>query len=217
MVSSTTLHTAPETHAEFTMRLYPKSLERAALLRQIAYEETYALECAKQAWDEERVKVEQEWSKGRERVRERLLEGVEERRRRAREEKDGEGTIDSAMDGNSRPHVTRKLRNKIGPASPPPPSAGEKQVPLNLNPNSLAVEELPSPFPLTLTDASLASANGGVKRTKKGGAQIQAVGLGKAILQLTQLKDAEVDADLGEIRRASKKRRTAATTGASRM
>ncbi len=43
------------------------------------------------AYEEERDRVEEEWRKGRDRVRERLLEGVEERRRRAREEKDGEG------------------------------------------------------------------------------------------------------------------------------
>ena len=42
---------------------------------------------------EERERVEEEWKRGRERIRERMLEGIEERRRRAREEKDGEGTV----------------------------------------------------------------------------------------------------------------------------
>lgn len=36
--------------------------------------------------------MEEEWKRGRERVRERLIEGIEDRRRRAREEKEGEGT-----------------------------------------------------------------------------------------------------------------------------
>lgn len=51
------------------------------------------MDCLQVAYDEEREKVEEEWKRGRERVRERLMEGVEERRRRAREEKEGEGTV----------------------------------------------------------------------------------------------------------------------------
>jgi hypothetical protein len=47
------------------------------------------------AYDEERVGVEDEWRRGRERLKERLIEGIEERRRRAREEKEGEGVIGS--------------------------------------------------------------------------------------------------------------------------
>ncbi|EJD43738.1 hypothetical protein AURDEDRAFT_114544 [Auricularia subglabra TFB-10046 SS5] len=204
----------PAAHPDFVLRLYPKSLERAALLSQINYEESYALECARMSWEEERDKVESEWRKGLDRVRERLLEGVEERRKRAREEKDGEGIIvDSSLDGNSRPHLTRKTRNKPGAPSPPPP---EKVPAPNVNPNSLAVEEIPSPFPLTLTDVTLTSASAGAKRTKKGGAQIQAVGLGKAIQQITSLKDSEIDSDLGEIRRATKKRRAVAAAGLAR-
>lgn len=44
------------------------------------------------AYEEEKRRVEDEWKRGRTRLRERLLEGIEERRRRAREEKEGEGT-----------------------------------------------------------------------------------------------------------------------------
>lgn len=77
----------------FKLRLLPLSLERSALLAQFEAEERYAIECAQIAYDEERERVEEEWKKGRQRVRERLLEGIEERRRRAREEKDGEGTV----------------------------------------------------------------------------------------------------------------------------
>ncbi|KAJ3499272.1 hypothetical protein NLJ89_g10115 [Agrocybe chaxingu] len=59
------LSTRPEMSAYFNLRLYPLSLERSALLAQLE--------------SEERVE------KGRDRVRERLLEGIEERRKRARE------------------------------------------------------------------------------------------------------------------------------------
>lgn len=81
----------PEDSHEFLLRLYPISLERSARLAQLASEEEYAHEGVRVAWEEERDRVEDEYRRGRERVRERLLEGIEERRRKAREEKDGEG------------------------------------------------------------------------------------------------------------------------------
>ena len=49
------------------------------------------MDCIQTAYEEERERVEDEWKKGREKIKERLLEGIEERRRRAREEKEGEG------------------------------------------------------------------------------------------------------------------------------
>ena len=79
------------------MRLYPISLERAAILAQLASEEENAHEGVRIAWEEERDRVEDEYRKGRDRVRERLLEGIEERRRRAREEKDGEGITGASL------------------------------------------------------------------------------------------------------------------------
>ena len=45
------------------------------------------------AYEEERDRVEEEWKRGRDMIRKRLLEGIDERRRRAREEKDGEGNV----------------------------------------------------------------------------------------------------------------------------
>ena len=83
----------PETLPSYTLRLYPLSLERSALLTQLAVEERNSLESADAAYDLERERVEEEWKRGRDRIRERLLEGIEERRRRARDEKDGEGTV----------------------------------------------------------------------------------------------------------------------------
>ena len=68
------------------LHLYPVSLERSAQLAQLAAEEEYAHEAVRIAYEEERDRVEEEWRKGRERVKERMLEGIEERRRRAREE-----------------------------------------------------------------------------------------------------------------------------------
>lgn len=86
----------PESLPSYTLRLYPLSLERSALLAQLQVEERNSLESAEAAYDLERERVEEEWKRGRDRIRERLLEGIEERRRRAREEKDGEGTVSGA-------------------------------------------------------------------------------------------------------------------------
>ena len=91
--TSIQLASRPETHTLYNLRLYPISLERSALLAQYAFEENHALESVQTAYEEERERVEEEWRKGRDRIRERLLEGIEERRRRAREEKEGEGTV----------------------------------------------------------------------------------------------------------------------------
>lgn len=55
------------------------------------------MESVQTAYEEERERVEEEWRKGRDRIRERLLEGIEERRRRAREEKEGEGTVNGIV------------------------------------------------------------------------------------------------------------------------
>ena len=77
--------------------MYPLSLERSALLAQASFEAKNSLHAIQTAYEEERERVEEEWRKGRDRVRERLLEGIEERRRRAREEKEGEGAVNGTL------------------------------------------------------------------------------------------------------------------------
>ena len=242
----------PETLPSYSLRLYPLSLERSALLTQLEVEERNSLESAAAAYELERERVEEEWKRGRDRIRERLLEGIEERRRRARDEKDGEGTVsgalgpfffllcvvvrggrnaqsisgsEAALDSQSRPHITRKLRNRLGTSPPPTPLVAQPNGVPNgtgptpsgpvTNPHSLSVDELPSPFPLPLTATSLPNmtagnvgGNGGRRRPKGGGFQVQAVGgLGKSGASLTGCKESEVDSDLGEIRRGNKRRR----------
>jgi len=276
------LSTRPEYSPLFRLRLYPLSIERSSILAQLDFEERYAIECAQVAYDEERERVEEEWKKGRDRVRERLLEGIEERRRRAREEKEGEGTvggrflfsaclalqtyhtnplIDAALDSHSRPPITRKLRNKLGTSPPPTPHNGSlhgnihplglsgfsntlggsngtnlsSHLPITtgpfLNPHSLSVDDLPSPFPLPLTSSHLPHSsggsaiglgggsgagagmtNGGRRRPKGGGNnQTQTAGAqGKSLLVLSHIRDNDVENDLGEIRRGNKRRRATA-------
>ncbi|KAJ7167561.1 hypothetical protein C8R46DRAFT_1093408 [Mycena filopes] len=248
------LSTRPETLPLYELRLLPLSLERSALLVQLETEEKHAMDCAHLAYEEERQRVEDEWRRGRDRVRERLLEGIEERRRRAREEKEGEGTVGDASMEQSRPHITRKLRNKMGTSPPPTPLGGPGSALTNgtglnpglglggpggisslpitagpfLNPHSLAVDEIPSPFPLPLTSTAIpgshaaASASTGAvvgggggpngrRRPKGSGTHLsQAIGgLGKSLAALTGCKESEIENDLVEIRRANKRRRAA--------
>lgn len=245
------LATNPNSSNAYHLRLYPLTLERSALLSQLVVEENNAHDAVQTAYEEERSRVEDEYKRGRDKVRERLLEGIEERRRRAREEKDGEGISgtltlreprctsfrhpltlavlqpDATLEAQSRSHITRKLRNKLG-GSPPPSSYGgyasgattsngaalpATVVPVP-NPNSLSVDELPSPFPLPLTASAPSGGynNGGQKRRNKGGGvqPMALTGLGKAISQLTACKELEVDSDLFEIRRSAKRKRAAA-------
>ncbi|KAF8330523.1 hypothetical protein F5887DRAFT_1000343 [Amanita rubescens] len=236
------LSSKPEDHPMYALRLFPLTIERSATAAQLDMQERCSIEGAQTAYDEERERVEEEWKKGRERVRERLLEGIEERRRRAREDKDGEGTYaDGSLDSQSRPHITRKLRNKLGTSPPPTPLGNSNVTYVNgtglsniaittgpfLNPHSLSVDELPSPFPLPLTSTSIPNGGGGGggssaggaggRRRPKGGAhQNQAVGgLGKSISMLTGGRETEIESDLGEIRRGNKRRRAAAAQAKS--
>jgi hypothetical protein len=232
------------------MRLYRLNVEWRALKAQIRSEEDHEGRCIWRTYDEEVKRVEEECRTGRDLVRERLLKGIEERRRKAREEKDGEGTggmyisiqlhshpfVCSVMDTtleHTRPHATRKLRNKIMAASPPPTpptggnggtSASVQLEGMNGNPNSLSIDELPSPFPLPLTmlppsngpyNAPAGNAPTGRRKAKGtsanngyGGAIYG--GLGKAIAMMTGSKDTEIESDLSEIRRGTKRRRQAA-------
>ncbi|EKM75756.1 hypothetical protein AGABI1DRAFT_24554, partial [Agaricus bisporus var. burnettii JB137-S8] len=225
----------PELYPLYNIRLLPLSLERSAILAQLENEQRYSIECAQTAYDEERERVEDEWKRGRDRVRERLLEGIEERRRKAREEKEGEGAMgDATLDAHSRPPLTRKLRNKLGTSPPPTPappvnSALISSLPITSgpfpNPHSLSVDEIPSPFPLPLTSTTSTNGagagtgsgggngggggGGGRRRPKGAGAgQNQALGgLGKSIAMLGFNKDPEADNDMIDIRRGNKRRR----------
>ncbi|TEB33082.1 hypothetical protein FA13DRAFT_1773327 [Coprinellus micaceus] len=232
------LSTRPESNAMYKLRLYPISLERTALLTQLEFEERNAIDSADNAYNEERERVEEEFKRGRERVKERLMEGIEERRRRAREEKDGEGTAgDAALDSHSRPPITRKLRNKLGTSPPPTPLGGPGTLPAAgaishlpittgpfLNPHSLSVDELPSPFPLPLTSTTnpnaapaATAAPNGRRRPKGGGGQnnLNVGGLGKSLSHINNpCKESEIESDLGDIRRGNKRRRAVQASAA---
>jgi hypothetical protein len=116
----------PESVPVFLLRVYPLSLERSALLAQHVIEERNALETIQTMYNLERERVEEEYKRGRDKVRERMLEGIEEKRRRAREEKDGEGAPGGTSSAarirppartNRRPAAHRRFaRRAVAPA-----------------------------------------------------------------------------------------------------
>ncbi|CAE6406173.1 unnamed protein product [Rhizoctonia solani] len=268
------LYTHPNTHPEFSLRLYPITLERTANLNRIEAAEQAGIARAEAAYEEEQEKIEEEWKRQKERLRERMLEAIEERRRKAREEKDGEGAGESILDPQSRPHATRNSRHGQGIATPtlaePTGQAGILNAlgtahftttGMALYPWALSgppvPEDLSSPFPLALTslappnaytvntkgkrvkdnktvgamDVSVSKAlapartgwtggwgTGTTSQSNGGGPDVGAACLklmGKAVTMLAPAKDHEVEADLNEIRRGVKRRRTLAPSAAA--
>jgi hypothetical protein len=63
------------------------------MLHAVQLEEDQALLSTEVLFDHEIKQIDDDFDKSRTRLRERVLEGLEERRRRAREEKEGEGIV----------------------------------------------------------------------------------------------------------------------------
>lgn len=217
------LHQSPADSAAYSIRLYPLALERAALIDALELEEQHALDSIRTAWKAESSQIEDEYRKGKLRLKERVVEGLEERRRRAREEKEGDGVVSNGKHPLAvKTHYTQlrmidvpieslgNMRNSSGPSRYTPPFVLTAPAPYGLAPDDLA-----SPFPLSLTSMQPPSGGGGAAANRKprqnrnGGREGGVLTLGKAIAGITASKDAEVDHDLGEIRRAVKRRKAA--------
>ncbi|KAI5823290.1 hypothetical protein K523DRAFT_325486 [Schizophyllum commune Tattone D] len=220
--ASATLATRPADHPLYRLRLLPYSLERSAALSALDFEEKHALDCVRAAYSDERARVEGEWRAGRERVAARMREGIAERRRRAREEKESEGAAGEGA--GARVDVTRKLRRGGTGADTPDGATGgatpgaQRDAGITAgpfrDPLSLSIDEIPSPFALALVSgapaggaAAAASAKGKGKRGAGGAGNRMA--LGQAVVHLVGCKEQDIEQDLGEIRRASKRRRQA--------
>jgi len=92
--------------------LYMLDLQRDATLESIDIHWRYRLESTHRLYELERQKIEDEFKRGREAVRQRLLDQVEERRRKIKEEKDSTGDIvaEALLDAQARPRPTRASR-----------------------------------------------------------------------------------------------------------
>lgn len=100
---------------------------------------------------------------------------------------------DASLDAQSRPHVTRKLRNKLAPGntngngrSPSPLFAPHVALPTQYNttpltnPYSLVLDTLPSPFPLALPLKEPPTRRGGKQAAPAQQAQSNGLGNGRA-------------------------------------
>ncbi|CAO1627979.1 unnamed protein product [Parajaminaea phylloscopi] len=113
MSEHTTLLTSPLLSRQYQLNLSMLTLQREATLRQVTLLHAHQVESARKAYEVELAKVEDEAKQARKLIRERLTVAVEDRRKKLKEEKEGgEGGIDTLLDSSSRPHATRKLRNK---------------------------------------------------------------------------------------------------------
>ncbi|KAF9517838.1 hypothetical protein BS47DRAFT_1389550 [Hydnum rufescens UP504] len=201
------LHQNPADTAAYAARLYPLALERAALLDAIELEEQHALDSAQTIWKAEVNQIDDEFKKGKARLRERIMEGLEERRRRAREEKEGEAIVpvESSLEVAAGA-LNRPTNGRLAPFTLSAP------IPYGLSPDDLA-----SPFPLSLTSIQPSHSSGGggggpgrkPRLNRTGGKEGGVLTLGKAIAGLTPSKESDIDHDLGEIRRGVKRRRAA--------
>lgn len=79
----------PPTSQSYLLSLYTLTLERDALLSQISHHHEYRVDSSRKLFDLERDKLEDDYRKARDGVRQMLLDKVDERRKRLREEKDG--------------------------------------------------------------------------------------------------------------------------------
>ncbi|CDZ98070.1 Sds3-like [Phaffia rhodozyma] len=79
----------PPTSQSYLLSLYLLTLERDALLSQVEMHHEYRLESSRRLFELEKDRLEEEYRKAKEGAKNLLLDKVEERRKRLREEKDG--------------------------------------------------------------------------------------------------------------------------------
>ncbi|EJU03577.1 hypothetical protein DACRYDRAFT_49791 [Dacryopinax primogenitus] len=214
------LLTYPPTNSNFQLAMYQLSLVRAAALAQIDKDEEYALECADIAREDERRVIEEEWKKGREDARQRMIAGLGEGRRKAKEE------LEAQDIAAGQPRQTRKLRGQAGSGPPSPPSeptTGKETVPVTLPKEMnhaqaiLGLSGPPETNALSLTSGipskyTMPLSNGRENKKAKG-SQAGANGrwsLGKAVPSLDKKNEGEIEADMAMIRNGGKKRRVVA-------
>ncbi|KAJ9095622.1 hypothetical protein QFC21_005493 [Naganishia friedmannii] len=100
----------PSTSVSLQAPMYMLSLERDAWLDSIDTQYEYKLSSARKLYQVERQKIEDEYKKSRDLVRQRLLDGLEERRRKIREDKETANDIvaDTLNDVSGRSRHTRQ-------------------------------------------------------------------------------------------------------------
>ncbi|GAA5899444.1 Sds3p [Sporobolomyces salmoneus] len=98
----------------FLFRLHELSMQRSNRQLEIRLFHTHQVASARRLYDAEVERIEDEYEGATKGVVERLLEGVEERRRKLMEEKEGEGVSLDAFLDPQRAHGTRRMRGGSG-------------------------------------------------------------------------------------------------------
>lgn len=103
---------------EYTMGLADKTLDRNAAIREVALYHAFRMERSQSTYAVERAKVEDEARLAKRSVRDKLLNVIEDRKRRLKDEKEGGEFAADFLLEPSRQHSTRQLRNKGSTPTP---------------------------------------------------------------------------------------------------
>ncbi|WFD44410.1 hypothetical protein MPSI1_003078 [Malassezia psittaci] len=115
-----TLLTHPSHVREYSIAVADLTLDRNATLREIALDHAFRRERSETTYAAEHTKLDDEARLAKRSVKDKLLQVVENRKRRLREEKEGgELASESLLESSQRTHSTRQLRNKPGTGAAP--------------------------------------------------------------------------------------------------
>ncbi|EIM20796.1 hypothetical protein E3Q22_01814 [Wallemia mellicola] len=197
------------TSREQNLRLYELSLERDAILSAIKHTYGYAMDSAKSLYEIERSRVEEEYDSVQRSIKTKLIDAIEEKKRKLKEEKDMEVGVESLLDATNFSRSTRTSRNrKSGNVSSSVGGTPSQQDPNESEATVPSSSYLGVAFEDILGSSSLNSVLGGKKKKTPAGPPGMTgpfLGLGRSINSgLTAAKDIDVDTDMMEIR---KKRR----------
>ncbi|ORX39331.1 hypothetical protein BD324DRAFT_619272 [Kockovaella imperatae] len=131
------VNSQPPTSSQYYLRLYPRTVERDALLESAEVDYQYKAGQAKRMYESERETIERQYWDARDQVRQRLLQAIEERRRKLREEKEGGDVVsETLLEAQIRPRPSRRMpfRNRLlSPYSrASTPALGGTSAPTNL-------------------------------------------------------------------------------------
>ncbi|MBW0495439.1 hypothetical protein O181_035154 [Austropuccinia psidii MF-1] len=102
----------PPTEINYLVRLHRESLKREQDLVAVRVYHDHLISAARAAFEAEVKSIEEEFNNARKQAREKLLESLEERRKKLKDEKDLVDFNEEAVGLSHRSHTTRGLRNR---------------------------------------------------------------------------------------------------------
>lgn len=213
---------APSTSTPFTCReqnfaLYQLTLERDAVLSSAHHSFNYAVDSARSLYEIEKSKVEDEYELAQKSIKAKLIEIIDEKKRKLKEEKDMDIGVDAILDAQTYARSTRTSRNRKTNSnslinSGTPIDENENSNNNNNSNNNLQQYQNNSFLGISIEDIISSSSNNLSGKRKKVTSAPQGMtgpflGLGKSInAGLTGAKDIDIDADLSEIRKRRRRK-----------